>query len=179
MRGTIQDFEFCAVPSSCTFTYPASFSLPRSMQLHERTGPRLYAQGHDTVDDVVVVLLERLDGLLPADAGLSHHKLDVLRLKTGVVDFLTIVLLLLSLLRIALNGLALVGTLGGVIVASLVGRLRSELLSGGGLSLGVEVLDLSLTEDARMKSAVFSSSTLDCFLTSKCWRMATCRRLGC
>lgn len=107
----------------------------------------LYAESHDTVDNVVVVLLESLDGLLPAHASLGHDKLDVLGLKTGVVDLLTIVLLLLLGLSTS-DGLALVA-LGGVVVASvLVGGLGGELLGSLGLGLGVEVLDLSLTEDA-------------------------------
>ena len=108
---------------------------------------RLYAQGHDTVDNVVVVLLEGLDGLLPAHAGLGHDKLDVLGLETSAVDLLAIVLLLLLLLG-TLDGLALV-TLGGVIVAGVVvGGLAGELLGSLGLGLGVEVLNLGLTEDA-------------------------------
>lgn len=110
----------------------------------------LYAQCHDTVDNVVVVLLERLDSLLPADAGLSHDELNVLRLKTSIVNLLAIVLFLLGLLTsIAFDCLALVGTLGRVVVAGvLVGRLCGKLLGSGCLSLGVQVLDLSLTEDA-------------------------------
>jgi hypothetical protein len=110
------------------------------------TSHLLYAQGHDAVDNVVVVLLEGLDGLLPADAGLGHDELDVLGLKTGVIDLLAVILLLLGLG--ALDGLAL-GTLGGVVVAGVVvGRLVGELLGSLGLSLGVEVLNLGLTEDA-------------------------------
>lgn len=108
---------------------------------------RLYAQGHDTVDNVVVVLLEGLDGLLPADAGLGHDELDVLGLKTGVIDLLTVILLLLLGLG-TLDGLGL-GALGGVVVTGVVvGRLVGELLSSLGLGLGVEVLNLGLTEDA-------------------------------
>jgi hypothetical protein len=56
----------------------------------------LYTQSHDTVDDVVVILLERLDRLLSADACLGHDELDVLRLQTCVIHFLAIVFLLLS-----------------------------------------------------------------------------------
>jgi hypothetical protein len=111
------------------------------------TSHLLYAQSHDTVDNVVVVLLEGLDGLLPADAGLGHDELDVLGLKTGVIDLLTVILLLLLGLG-TLDSLAL-GTLGGVVVAGVVvGRLVGELLSSLSLSLGVEVLNLGLTEDA-------------------------------
>ena len=108
---------------------------------------RLYAEGHDTVDNIVVVLLEGLDGLLPAHAGLGHDELDVLGLKTGVIDLLTVILLLLLGLG-TLDGLGL-GALGGVVVTGVVvGRLVGELLSSLGLGLGVEVLNLGLTEDA-------------------------------
>lgn len=121
----------------------------------------LYAQRHDTVDDVVVVLLESLDGLLSADAGLCHDKLNVLGLKTGVINLLAVILLLLSglLASITLNSLALVGTLGGVVVRSLVGGLGRELLSCRSLRLRVEILDLGLAEDAVITSVFASCPT--------------------
>jgi hypothetical protein len=110
----------------------------------------LYAQSHDRVDNVVVVLLEGLDGLLPRDAGLLHDKLNVLGLETRVIDLLAIVLLLVLLLL--LDGLALVVTVVVVVVVtSVVVGLSlglGELLSGGSLGLGVQVLDLGLTKDA-------------------------------
>lgn len=122
----------------------ADLAFPRAFTRHSH---RLYAEGHDAVDNVVVVLLEGLDGLLPAHASLGHDELDVLGLKAGVVDLLAIVLLLLLLLG-TLDGLALV-TLGGVVVAGVVvGGLAGELLGSLGLGLGVEVLNLGLTEDA-------------------------------
>ena len=122
----------------------ADLAFPRAVTRGVR---RLYAEGHDAVDNVVVVLLEGLDGLLPAHAGLSHDELDVLGLKAGVVDLLAIVLLLLLLLS-TLDGLALV-TLGRVVVTGVVvGGLAGELLGSLGLGLGVEVLNLGLTEDA-------------------------------
>ena len=122
----------------------ADLAFPRVVTRRAR---HLYAEGHDAVDNVVVVLLEGLDGLLPADAGLGHDELDVLGLKTGVIDLLTVILLLLLGLG-TLDGLAL-GALGGVVVTGVVvGRLVGELLSSLGLGLGVEVLNLGLTEDA-------------------------------
>ena len=122
----------------------ADLAFPR---VFTQRAHRLYAEGHDAVDNVVVVLLEGLDGLLPAHAGLGHDELDVLGLKASVVDLLAIVLLLLLLLG-TLDGLALV-TLGGVVVAGVVvGGLAGELLGSLGLGLGVEVLNLGLTEDA-------------------------------
>jgi hypothetical protein len=123
----------------------ADLAFPRAGTRNKRH--RLYAEGHDTVDNIVVVLLEGLDGLLPAHAGLSHDELDVLGLEASVIDLLAIVVVLLLLLG-TLDGLALV-TLGGVVVAGVVvGGLAGELLGSLGLGLRVEVLNLGLTEDA-------------------------------
>lgn len=63
---------------------------------------RLYAQCHDTVDNIIIILLECLDGLLSADAGLGHDKLDVLGLQTSVINLLAIVFFLLGWLARAL-----------------------------------------------------------------------------
>lgn len=107
----------------------------------------LYAQRHDGVDNVVIVLLECLDGLLPADGCLSHDELNVLGLESSVIDLLAVILLLVLLGLLGLNGLALVT----VVVAGVVtGRslLSGKLLGSGSLSLRVEVLNLGLTEDA-------------------------------
>jgi hypothetical protein len=74
-----------------------------------------------------------------------HHKLDIFALQAALIDFLAVILLLLFLLGFSrVNGLAL-----AVVVASVFGGFcGSELLGGGGLRLGVEVLDLGFTEDA-------------------------------
>lgn len=109
----------------------------------------LDAESHDGVDDIVVVLLERLDSLLPRYVGLRHDELNVLVLDALGVHLLAVVLLLLG----SLVG-AGVGTLDGlaaglaVVVAGVVVLSGGELLGSGGLSRGVEVLDLGLTEDA-------------------------------
>jgi len=105
----------------------------------------LYAQGHDGVDDIVVVLLEGLNGLLSADRSLSHDKLNVLGLETGLVNLLTVILLFLLLLGLDLGGLALVRVVVGVLGGTL---LLGELLGSGSLGLRVQVLNLGLTEDA-------------------------------
>ena len=82
-----------------------------------------------------------------------HDKLDVLALEARVVDLL-VVILLLFLLLLVFNSLALavvVVVIVVVVMASVVVGLSlglSELLSGGSLSLGVQVLNLGLTEDA-------------------------------
>lgn len=112
----------------------------------------LYAECHDGVDDIVIVLLQGLDGLVAGDVGLGHDKLNVLVLKSGGIDLLLILLLVLLVLS-TLGGLSLsvvlVGVVvSGVVVASVVVLGSSELLSSGSLSLGVKVLNLGLTEDA-------------------------------
>jgi hypothetical protein len=108
----------------------------------------LYAQGHDGVDNVVVVLLEGLDSLLSADRGLGHDKLNVLGLETGLVNLLTVILLFLLLLGLNLRGLALVRVVVSVLGGTL---LLGELLGSGGLGLRVQVLNLGLTEDAVLR----------------------------
>lgn len=111
----------------------------------------LYAESHDRVDDVVVVLLQGLDGLLAGDGCLLHNELDVLGLETRIIDLLTVILLLLNLLLgllvlALLVSVVVVVVVAGVVVTLLLGL--GELLGGGSLGLRVQVLDLSLTEDA-------------------------------
>jgi hypothetical protein len=104
------------------------------------------AQGHYGVDNVIFVLLERLDGLCARHAGLLHHELDVLVLEPILVHLVIVVVVLLGLLRLAqVDGLALAAA---VIVARVVGVLARELLGGGRLRLRVEVLDFSFAEDS-------------------------------
>lgn len=107
----------------------------------------LDAQSHDRVDDVVVILLERLDGLLPRYVGLRHDELNVLVLDALGVHLLTVILLLLGGL---LGGIATLNGLAGlaVVVACVVVLGGGQLLGGGGLGGGVQVLDLGLTKDA-------------------------------
>jgi hypothetical protein len=113
----------------------------------------LYAEGHDGVDNIIVILPQGLDSLLARNAGLGHDQLDVLSLEACLIDLLTIVLLfLLLLLGLKVNGLALavvvivLVVVTGVVTGSLGG---SELLGGGSLGLGVQVLNLGLTEDTK------------------------------
>lgn len=103
-----------------------------------------------------------------------HNELDVLGLKTGVVDLFAIILFFLLLL---LNSLALavvvVVVMAGVVVSSVLSV--GELLGCGSLSLGVQVLNLSLAEDAVvvLLRAQWRHRGL---LTSKCYLKGTCRR---
>ena len=112
----------------------------------------LYAQCHDRVDNIVVVLLQSLDSLVARNTGLGHNQLDILVLKTGSINLLLILLFLLLLGLSTLNSLTLTlvrVVVARVVVTSVVVRLSSgKLLSSGSLSLGVKVLNLSLTEDA-------------------------------
>ena len=117
--------------------------------------PRLYAQSHNGVDDVVIVLLQCLDGLVSRNACLGHDEFNILVLETFSINLLSIVLLIILLIIAGLDLLALaVGVaVGGVVVARVVMSgvivllLGSELLSSGSLSLGVEILNLGLTKD--------------------------------
>ena len=99
------------------------------------------------VDDIVIVLLQCLDGLVTGNVGLSHDKLNVLVLETGGIDLLVILLLLLLLLLDSLTLSMVVGVVvAGVVVVVVLGG--SGLLGSVELSLGVKVLNLGLTEDA-------------------------------
>ena len=42
----------------------------------------LYTQSHNRVDYIIVVLLQRIDSLLPRDACLGHDQFNILVLKT-------------------------------------------------------------------------------------------------
>lgn len=120
-------------------------SLLISLPSSHHTGNALHAQRHNGVDYIIVVLLQRLDSLLPRHGRLLHDELDVLALKSLFVNLLSIIIVILVLLGVAaINGLTLAVVVAGVGVC--LGL--DNLLGGGGLSLGVEVLDLGLAEDA-------------------------------
>ena len=105
-----------------------------------------YAECHDTVNNIVVVLLQRLDSLLSADTSLSHNQLNILSLKACIINFFAIVFFLLGRFLVAFDSLALV--FRGIVVWALDLRLGCKLLSCGRLSLRVEVFDLGFAEDA-------------------------------
>lgn len=116
----------------------------------------LYAESHDGVDNIIVILPQGLHSLLAGNARLSHDQLDVLSLETGLVNLLTIILLLF-LLGLSLGGLALAVVVVMVVVVVVTGVLTgslggSQLLGGGSLGLGIQVLNLGLSEDARQES---------------------------
>ena len=92
---------------------------------------------------------------------MCHNELDILGLKVGLINLLTIILLIL-LLIVGLGGLGLAENLlvvvTGVVASGLGG---SELLSGGSLGLGVQVLNLGLTEDAKSFSVKVIHTWID------------------
>ena len=46
----------------------------------------LHGEFHNRVDNIVIVVLERLDGLSSGNIGLRHDKLNVLSLHSSLVD---------------------------------------------------------------------------------------------
>lgn len=122
----------------------------QSSQVYASTHTQtLHAQCHDRIDNVIVILLQGLDSLLPRDRGLRHDQFNVLGLHTGVINFLTIILVLLFVfLSIAgINGLALAMIVRVVVASVGVGISSSELRSCVGLSLRIEVFNLGLAKD--------------------------------
>ena len=120
--------------------------------------PLLYAQSHDGIDYVVVILLQCLHSFVPRDTCLSHDKLNVLVLKTCSIDLLSIILILILLVVTSLDGLAFSVVMAGVIVTRVimasvvVGVLSSKLLSGRSLCLGIEILNFGLTKNTVLSS---------------------------
>ena len=96
-----------------------------------------------------------------------HDEVDVLWLKSRIVHLLLIILFLLILILVLVVLLALdslvvvimVVIVAGVVVGLSLGA--GDLLSSRGLGLGVQVLDLSLTEDAIKTSAVVPDKLWD------------------
>ena len=101
----------------------------------------------------MIILLQRLDRLLPRHARLRHHQLDVLGLHARLVDLLILVVVLLFFLGVArVDGLALAGVVRVVVARVAAGAALGvgcgELRGSVGLGLRVQVLDLGLAENA-------------------------------
>lgn len=145
--------------------------------------PRLLdTQGHDGVDDVIIVLLESLDSLFATDIGLGHDQLNILILKAFGLDLVVIVVLIFIFLLLLFLGLGSLDGLAGlaVVVAGVVlGTLGGELSSGGLLGGSVDVLDLGLTEDTAGMSEVLVEPGDSMQLTCRCCCWGTCRPRGC
>jgi hypothetical protein len=79
----------------------------------------LYAQSHDRINYVVVVLFQCLDSLVSRDACLGHDKLNILIFETGSIDFLSIIFIVIFFVLASFNGLAL-SIVIGVVMARVV-----------------------------------------------------------
>merc|ERR1712241_684704 len=102
---------------------------------HRHT-PTLHRQFHDSVNDVVVVILERLDRLALRHSGLLHYELDVLSFDSFVL--------------LVFFDLGDSWFLGDWL------RLLLELLSCGHLSLCAQIFDLGLAKnDVGIRSGAF------------------------
>ena len=96
-----------------------------------------------------------------------HDEVDVLWLKSRIVHLLLIILFLLILILVLVVLLALdslvvvimVVIVAGVVVGLSLGA--GDLLGSRGLGLGVQILDLSLTEDAVKTSAAVADELWD------------------
>ncbi len=116
----------------------------------------LCTQCHDRIHDIVIVLLERLDGLLARHAGLRHDQIDILGFQTRLVHLFTIILVFVRVLAAPFERLAgpahfraMIVTGVSVAVAGRARLGRRKLLSSRGLRGGVEVFDLGFSKDAR------------------------------
>jgi hypothetical protein len=82
-------------------TEPASPSVQASpsAEYQDQSTVRHYldAECHDRIDNVVIVFLQGLNGLLATDVGLGHDEFDVLVLEVGCVDLLSVVIVLFLL----------------------------------------------------------------------------------
>jgi hypothetical protein len=123
----------------------------------------LYAQSHDRVDYIIVVLLQCLDSLLSGNACLGHNQLDIFVLQARSINLLSVILIIILLVITLINSFAFPVVVVGMIVTRVVVSgvvvllLSGELLGSGSLRLGVEILDLGLTKDTVQKMSVNSS----------------------
>lgn len=114
----------------------------------------LSAQRHDGIDDIIVILLQRLDRLLPRNARLRHDQLDILGLEPGIIHLLALILVVVLLAVAGVDRLAF-----AVLVRMVVAGVRVAAAGSGVVGRGqvlrrlmlrglVEVFDLGLAEDA-------------------------------
>lgn len=105
----------------------------------------LDTQGHDGVDNIIVILFQSFYGLLATDVGLGHDKLNILILKTFSIDLLAVVVVVFLLSLARFDSLArLTVVVAGVLSLGISG---GHLSSSGLLSGGINILDLSLTKN--------------------------------
>lgn len=135
-----------------------------------------YAERHNRVDNIVVILPQSLDCLLARDVGLGHNQINILGLQAALVNLLAVILLLF-LLGLGLRSLALALVLAVVVTSVITGGFGgSQLLCGRSLGLGVQVLDLGLTEDTRWELAYASFLIVADARTSRCCCWGSGRR---
>lgn len=127
------------------------FQVKQSKTWHARL-QSLYAQSHNRVDYVVVVLLQCLDSLVPRDACLGHDQFNILIFQTRSIDLLPIIFVIILLVITSVDSLALavvvIVVMARVVVSGVVVSVgSSKLLGSAGLSLRIEILNLGLTKD--------------------------------
>jgi len=138
------------------YGYKSRQGTTRTTDTQSRAGQgneRLHTQCHDRVDYVVVILLQRLDCLLPRDGCLLHDQLNVLALQVILIDLLVILIFVVVVMVVVVTAVIVAAVVDGLplaVVVTCVGVLLGldDLLGSGGLGLGVEVLDLGFSEDA-------------------------------
>lgn len=159
-RAQNRDINVTLAPKAHSFILPAGLPSP--------SPDKSYAESHDRVHDIVVVLPEGLDGLLAGDVSLGHDKVNVLGLEAGLINLLAVVLLFF-LLGLDFGGLALAVVVVMVVVVVVTSVLTTgglgggQLLSSGSLGLGVQVLNLGLAEDAALCQFCFSRGHIECW----------------
>lgn len=119
----------------------------REVKLSQIAVPCLDTQSHDRVDNIIVILLQRLDGLIAADVGLGHDQLNVFILETLGINLFAVVLVVVLLGLGRLNSLA---GLAVVVTSVVVGTGGGKLLGGSLLGRGVDVLNLGLAKDTAL-----------------------------
>lgn len=115
------------------------------------------AQRHNRIDNIIAILLQRLNRLLPRHTRLRHHQINILTLQPAIIHLLVIVIVLLHLLGLLVLFLvAVLVVVLAVVVARVVAGggalLGGELLRGAGLGLRVQVFDFGFAEDAGVGS---------------------------
>lgn len=155
MTGIQVPLNYCPACGSPIVNYPPVTTEPGQTRqgISTLSESSLYAQSHDGVDYVIIILFQRLDSLVPRDTSLGHDQLDIFILQSRCVDLFSVVFFLFLLGITSINGFALAMVVGMVMssvvvsgmIVCLLGR---QLLSGGDLRLRVEILNLSFSEDA-------------------------------
>ena len=103
---------FVCNPSISSASIIISHQATPSPSISSTAKNNLYAQCHDRVDYIIVILLQCLNSLLSGNACLSHDQLDILVLKTRSINLLSIILVIILLVIALINSLALSVVMG-------------------------------------------------------------------